>query len=61
MANTNYFKTHVEPFVCEALQRTHGVSFSSKTLTLTTGGTHEFDAVAADGSIVCSIKSLSGS
>ena len=60
MANTNYYKTHVEPFVLAELQRIHRVAFASQVLTLTTGGTHEFDAVAADGSIVASIKSLSG-
>lgn len=32
----------------------------SKVLTLTTGGSHEFDAVVEDESIVASIKSLSG-
>lgn len=60
MANTNYYKTHVEPYVRAELERLHGASFSSQTLKLTTGGTHEFDAVSADGSIVASIKSLSG-
>lgn len=60
MANTNYYKTHVEPFVRAELERIHGVGFVSRVLTLTTGGTHEFDAVATDGSIVGSIKSLSG-
>lgn len=59
MANTNYYKTDVEPFVRAKLERIYGVAFTSKTLTLTTGGTHEFDAVAVDGSIVASIKSLS--
>ncbi len=60
MANTNYYKTHVEPFVRLELERIHGVAFESKVLALTTGGAHEFDAVAIDGSIVASIKSLSG-
>ncbi len=60
MANTNYYKTHVEPYVRAELERRHGVRFESKILRLTTGGTHEFDAVALDGSIVASIKSLSG-
>lgn len=59
MANTNYYKTHVEPYVRSELERIHGVRFVSKVLPLTTGGTHEFDAVAEDGSIVASIKSLS--
>lgn len=60
MANTSYYKTHVEPFVREELERRHGLVFTSRTLTLTTGGTHEFDAVSSDGSVVASIKSLSG-
>lgn len=60
MANTNYYKSHVEPFVRAELERIHGVAFSSQVLTLMTGGTHEFDAVAQDGSIVAGIKSLSG-
>lgn len=59
MANTQYYKTHVEPYVRAELERRHRVKFASKVLTLTTGGSHEFDAVAEDGSIVASIKSLS--
>lgn len=34
--------------------------FESRVLTLVTGGTHEFDAVSADGTVVASIKSASG-
>ncbi|HEV2738710.1 MAG TPA: hypothetical protein VGU66_09040 [Candidatus Elarobacter sp.] len=60
MADTSYYKTHVEPFVRAELQRLHGQPFLSRTLRLPTGGTHEFDAVSDDGSIVASIKSLSG-
>lgn len=60
MANTNYYKTHVEPYVRAELERIYGVRFVSKVLPLTTGGRHEFDAVAEDGSIVASIKSHSG-
>jgi len=59
MANTNYYKTHVEPYVRLELERRHGVRFHSQILALTTVGTHEFDAVAEDRSIVASIKSLS--
>lgn len=59
MANTNLYKTHVEPFVRAELERIHGVAFSSKIIALPTGGTHEFDAVSTDGAIVASIKSLS--
>jgi hypothetical protein len=60
VANTNYYKSHVEPYVRTELERIYNVAFSSRILTLTTGGTHEFDAVAADNSIVASVKSLSG-
>lgn len=60
MANTNYYKTHVEPHVREALEVKYRVPFHSRKLRLTTGGWHEFDAVSEDGSIVASIKSLSG-
>jgi hypothetical protein len=59
VANTNYYKSHVEPYVRAQLERRYGVQFSSRTLALTTGGMHEFDAVSSDGSIVTSIKSLS--
>lgn len=60
MANSTFYKTHVEPHVRAELERIHGVRFESKVLTLISGGTHEFDAVATDGSIVASIKSHSG-
>jgi hypothetical protein len=60
MANTNYYKSHVEPFVRTELERIHGVPFTSQHLTLTTGAKHEFDAVSVDRQIVASIKSLSG-
>jgi len=60
VANTVYYKTHVEPYVREQLERLHGQGFSSKVCRLTTGGTHEFDAVSDDATIVASIKSLSG-
>lgn len=60
MANTVYYKTHVEPYVRAEMERIHGQRFLSKVCRLTTGGTHEFDAVSDDGTIVASIKSLSG-
>lgn len=60
MANTSYYKTHVEPYVRGELQRLHARTFSSQVLRLSPGGTHEFDAVAEDGSVIASIKSLSG-
>lgn len=59
MADTRYYKTHVEPYVRAQLAAIHGMPFESRVLMLTTGGTHEFDAVSEDGSIVASIKSLS--
>lgn len=60
MADSTYYKPHVEPYVRAELGRIHGVRFESRILTLTIGGTHEFDAVAEDESIVASIKSPSG-
>lgn len=60
MADTTFYKTHVEPFVRRQLKAIHGMPFESRVLTLITGGTHEFDAVSLDGSLVASIKSLSG-
>lgn len=59
MADTSIYKRTVEPYVRAALEAIHGVKFESRVLNLTSGGTHEFDAVANDGSIVASIKSLS--
>lgn len=60
MADTSIYKTHVEPYVRAELERRYGVKFESRVLTLSAGGTHEFDAVSVDGSIVASIKSHSG-
>ncbi len=60
MANTNYYKTHVEPEVRKALQKEFGVEFSVQFLKLDSGGEHEFDAVSVDKKIVTSIKSSSG-
>ena len=60
VANTRYLTTIVEDHVRRALSERHGVIFEKRVLTLTTGGQHEFDAVAVDGSIVASIKSASG-
>jgi hypothetical protein len=50
----------VESFVRKALDREFGVHFEPRVLTLTTGGTHEFDAVSKDQKIVATIKSASG-
>lgn len=60
MANTRYLTTVVEEHVRRALGERHGLLFEKRRLPLTTGGLHEFDAVAADGSIVASIKTASG-
>jgi hypothetical protein len=60
VANTRILTTMVENHVRQALSERHGLSFEKQFLPLTTGGRHEFDAVAVDGSIVASIKSASG-
>ena len=60
MADTTYIKRMVEPYVRVELGREFGINFSSQELTLTTGGTHEFDAVSDDRKVVASIKSAGG-
>lgn len=60
MADTTYLKNVVEPFVRDQLASRYGVPFQSRVLTLVTGGTHEFDAVSADGRVVAAIKAHSG-
>lgn len=60
MADTSFLKNEVETYVRSVLSAEYHVGFSSRVLTLTTGGTHEFDAVSADGRYVASIKSASG-
>jgi hypothetical protein len=60
VANTRYPTTVVEDHVRRALGERHGLLFEKRRLPLTTGGMHEFDAVAAHGSIVASIKTASG-
>ena len=60
MADTTYIKRMVEPYVRVELGREFGINFSSQELTLTTGGTHEFDAVSDDREVVASIKSAGG-
>ena len=37
-----------------------GTKFDAQVLTLSSGGTHEFDAVSDDGSVIASIKANSG-
>jgi hypothetical protein len=58
-ADTSIYECNVEPFVRGAPEDVHGVNVESRVLVLTSGGTHEFDAIANDGSIVASLKSLS--
>lgn len=60
MANTRYLTTVVEEHVRAALAEHYGVPFGKRMLSLASGGQHEFDAVAEDGSLVASIKSASG-
>jgi len=60
MANTSYLKTVVEDYVRKTLEEEFSVGFTSRQLTLQTGGQHEFDAVSEDGQIVAAIKSASG-
>ncbi len=60
MVNTRYLTTVVEEHVRGALSREYGVQFFKRALPLSTGGLHEFDAVAADGLIIASVKSASG-
>lgn len=60
MADTSYLKREVEQYVREQLATEFGVPFRPKVLTLDTGGTHEFDAVSADGVVVAAIKAASG-
>lgn len=60
MANTYYLRKVVEGYVREQLEEEFRQPFASVVLPLTTGGTHEFDAVSADGQIVVSVKAASG-
>lgn len=60
MANTRYLTFEVENYVREQLAQRHGQPFSKRFLKLSTGGTHEFDAVSKDGTIVVSVKAASG-
>jgi hypothetical protein len=60
MANTRLLTVQVEEFVRMTLEQQEGQSFSKRVLPLASGGSHEFDAVSADGMIVASIKSAGG-
>ena len=50
MVDTTVLKRVVEPFVRRVLAKEFGVRFESRIVALSTGGTHEFDAVSDDGS-----------
>ncbi len=60
MADTTYLRYTVEPWLRGQLEKEFGQPFASKVLTLTTGGTHEFDAVSQDNQVVAAIKTASG-
>ena len=60
MANTSILRYEVEPYVRARLEAEFGQPFAARFLPLLPGGMHEFDAVAADGSVVASVKSASG-
>lgn len=60
MANTSYLRYVVEPWIRGQLETRWGKPFSSQVLELRPAGTHEFDAVAEDRSVVVSIKTSSG-
>jgi hypothetical protein len=60
VANTSLLKTKVEPYVRKVLCSEYSIAFASAKVSLTTGGSHEFDAVSTGDRIVASIKSSSG-
>jgi hypothetical protein len=60
MANTRYLRQEVEGYIRARLSEEFGQPFAAVFLTLRTGGRHEFDAVAADRTVVASVKSASG-
>jgi hypothetical protein len=55
-----YLRRDVEAYVRGHLAEEFGQAFAAEVLALRTGGRHEFDAAAADKSVVASIKSSSG-
>jgi hypothetical protein len=60
MANTQFIKAKVEPWVRKQLERRYGQSFAGEVLRLSTGGHHQFNAVSGDHKIIYSIKAASG-
>ena len=56
MADTTKIKTVIEPYVRHWLSNQfHGHVFEKKRVQVASGGSHKFDAVAEDGSIVAAI------
>ncbi len=60
MANTSLMRREVEDHVRSVLTERYRQAFGATRLRLRPGGSHEFDAVSVDGSVVVSIKSASG-
>lgn len=60
MANTRFLATRVEEHIRSHLSHEWGVPFSKRSLQLSTGGYHEFDAVSDSEEVVMSIKTASG-
>jgi hypothetical protein len=60
VADTSYLRREVENYVRAQLAEEFGQHFTAEFLSLAPGGRHEFDAVAADRSVVASVKSASG-
>lgn len=60
MANTSYLRYSVEPWVRGQLAARYGRTFEARSLTLNSGGAHEFDAVSDDETVIASIKANSG-
>lgn len=52
MADTQYIKRFVEPYLREWLKKKCVAKFSERGVTLLTGGSHKFDAVSTDDTIV---------
>ena len=63
MANTNFLKERVEPYVRQWLARKFGQLFEKQFLPLTrvkdNAKSHEFDAVSQSKKIICAIKTAS--
>lgn len=60
MANTSYLRRNVENYVRQELSGEFRVAFKARKVLLSTGGTHEFDAVSEDFQIVAAIKASGG-